>query len=410
MTGRLGIAAAWLDTRLAMRLDADAMGRRRERLWEAMRPVLRDTPALREHAGRAIRDVPVTDPATMRADVAAWNSAGIGEAEAMAAAARAETGGDGLVRDGIAAGLSTGTSGARGLFLASTAERARYVGQSVARMLPLSAPLSGGRIALVLRADSELYRDAGGGRFSFLHVPLGLGAQDMADRLRAFRPTVVIAPPREMSTLARTGVALPDLRRLLWGSEPMAALERRWIGSKLGLRPDPIYQATEGFVAAPCRYGALHLNDDSMDIELEPVDGIDAARPIVTDLRRHVQPMVRVRMDDLVRLDPVPCRCGFAGRVVSPVSGRVQDVWHTPTGAMLPDEVDDRMTAALGPAARWRVRGSPTRVEVTVDDGRLAGIAAETVGSMMRGATVTTRAGPDDDGPKRRRVTWENGR
>ena len=235
MTARLDIARAWLDTRLAMRLDADGLAARRARLWDAMRPVLERTPALRDHAGLPIRAVPVTDAATMRADVAAWNSAGITGQEAMRAAACAENGGDGVLRDGIVAGLSTGTSGRRGLFLASPKERAKYVGQSLARMLALHAPLAGARIALVLRANSDLYRDAGTGRFTFLHVPLGLAAEDMVGRLDAFRPTVLIAPPRELSSLARVGATMPTLRRVFWGGEPMAALERGWIGDALGV-------------------------------------------------------------------------------------------------------------------------------------------------------------------------------
>lgn len=406
MTARLNIAGAWLDTRVAMRMDGKALAARRDALWHAMEPVVARTPALAKYAGRPIREVPVIDPTAMRMDIQAWNSVGIRSARAMEAARDAENGGTGIVQDDIVAGLSTGTSGARGLFLASSGERARYIGQSLARMLPIHAPVTGARIALVLRADSDLYRDAGKGRFSFLHVPLGLDPVDMAARLHDFRPTVLIAPPRELSSLARVGAGMPGLKRLLWGSEPMATLEREWITERLGVRPDPIYQATEGFIAAPCRHGTLHLNDDSMDIRLERVPGVDACRPIVTDLRRHVQPMVRVRMDDLVRLDPNPCRCGFAGRAVMPVSGRVQDVWHARKGDMLPNEVDDRMVAAVGGGARWRVRGSRDGVRLDIDDAALVGKAMMAIGDMMGDLPVRVGIRPDNDGAKRRRVTW----
>lgn len=406
MTARRNIARAWLDTRIAMRMDGKALAARRDALWHAMKPVIARTPALADYAGRPVREMPVVDPATMRMDVGAWNSACITSARAMEAARDAESGGTGIVRGDIVAGLSTGTSGTRGLFLASSEERARYIGQSLARMLPIHAPITGARIALVLRADSDLYRDAGKGRFSFLHVPLGLDPVDMASRLRDFRPTVLIAPPRELSSLARIGARMPGLKRLLWGSEPMAALEREWITDRLGVRPDPIYQATEGFIAAPCQLGRLHLNDDSMDIELERVAGVDACRPIVTDLRRHVQPMVRVHMDDLIRLDPKPCRCGFAGRTVMPVSGRVQDVWHARGGDMLPDEVDDRMVAAVSGGARWRVRGSQDGVKLDIDDATLVAKARIAIGDMMGDLPVHVCIGPDGDGAKRRRVTW----
>lgn len=371
-----------------------------------MRPALARTPALAHLAGAPLAAFPIVDPQTMRRDPAAWNSAGIGADAALAAAQDAEGGGEGRVREDIIAGLSTGTMGARGLFLASGAERARYVGQSIARLLPAHAPLTGARIALVLRADSELYRAVRGGRFAILHLPLGLTGAEMSSRLRAFGPTVLVAPPRELSALAAASEPPPpSLRRIFWGSEPMASLERAWVAERLGLTPGPIYQATEGFIAAACRLGALHLNDDSLELELEPfAPGL--FRPIVTDLRRRVQPMVRVRLDDIVQPVEAPCACGFAGRVVRPVAGRVADIWLTPGGALTPDLVDDHMVRALGPGALWRVRGSDAAVGIELGDPGDADRASAAVRELLpqARATVSIMAGPG--GPKRRRVTW----
>ena len=406
---RLATLAAWVDTRLAMASSPAALARRRERLWESMRPVLARTPALARHAGSRPEDIEPIDPTTMRGDIGAWNSAGLSHEEAMAAATAAETDGDGTVRDGIAAGLSTGTGGTRGLFLASAAERARYVGQSVAKLLPPSAPCAGARIALVLRADSRLYGDVGRGRFAFLHLPLGLDAQDMADRMAAFRPTVVIAPPRELTGLAASGGGLPPTAvRLFWGSEPMAPVERKAIGTALRLRPDPIYQATEGFVGAACRLGTLHLNDESMIVDLEAVQGTDAFRPIVTDLRRHVQPMVRVRLDDLVR--PMTCNCGSPCRAIEPVLGRGVDLWRTRTGVITPEAVDDAVATALPPLARWSVSGSTDKVTIRIDDPEHAYAGRSAIASLHPDAAVAVEEMPDRESAKRRRVTWEEKR
>lgn len=407
MTRRRDILASWADTRLAMRMDVEALARRRTRLWEAMRPVLAATPALSRHAGADLRDIPIVEPAAMRADPAGWNSAGIGAEEALAAGLDAEAGGRGLVRPGIAAGLSTGTSGTRGLFLASAHERARYVGQSIARLLPAHSLLTGARIALVLRADSELYRDVGGGRFAFQHLPLGLPDKTMLDALRRFGPTVLIAPPRELAAIARCGQSpLPSLRRLFWGGEPMAAREREWIGGRIGLRPDPIYQATEGFIGAACARGRLHLNDDSMDIELEEVAGIDAFRPVVTDLRRHIQPVVRVRLDDIVQPDGGACGCGFAGRLIRPVAGRVGDIWRTTSGTMTPELVEDYIAGAVGPEASWRVRGSPGAALVELVDPRHGPALRVAVEQLLGPAAIRVDTVSGIAGPKRRRVTW----
>lgn len=407
MIRRRHLLAAWADTRWAMRLDAPGLARRRARLWAAMAPTLARTPALAEYAGAPLQEVPIVAPATIRATLERWNATGITHAAAVAAAADAERGGAGVVRDGISAGFSTGTQGSRGVFLASPCERARYIGQSIARLLPIAAPVVGERIALVLRADSALYRDVGGGRFAFLHLPLGLDGAAMADALRRFRPTVLIAPPRELAALAAAAPALPTLRRIFWGAEPIGAGERDWIAARLGCRPDPIYQATEGFIAAACRFGRLHLNDDSLEVELEPVAGVDACRPVVTDLRRHVQPIVRVRLDDLVRLEHDACPCGFAGRVIAPVGGRVQDIWWTDAGPRTPDAVDRRFEAAVGPATHWRVEGGRDIIVVETADPQVAERLRTAAQALVAGARIAVRTPPDGPPPpKRRRVTW----
>lgn len=407
MIPRHQLLAAWADTRWAMRLSKTALAERRARLWTAMAPTLAKTPALSEHAGRSLQDIPIVDAATIRTAFTHWNSAGVDHRAAMAAAEEAERGGAGIVRDGIAVGLSTGTGDVRGMFLASAAERARYIGQSIARLLPMSAPIVGARIALILRADSALYRDVARGRFVFLHLPIGLDPSAMGEALERFRPTILIAPPRELSLIAGLAPRLPALRRIFWGAEPMGVLERTWIANRLGCRPDPIYQATEGFIAAACRFGTLHLNDDSLQIELEPVPLVDAHRPIVTDLRRHVQPIVRVRLDDLVRLDQHACPCGFAGRVIAPVGGRVQDIWTTGTGAHLPDAVDRRFEAAVGPAARWQVEGSPSIVTIEAWEPRDGDRLRTAAVSLNADARIDVRITRDFGcAPKRRRVTW----
>lgn len=407
MIPRHGLLAAWADTRWAMRLSKTALARRRARLWAEMAPILAKTPALSGYAGRSLQNVPIVDAAAIRTAFAQWNSAGIDYQAAMAAAEEAERGGAGIVRDGIAVGLSTGTSDVRGMFLASAVERARYIGQSIARLLPVSAPVVGARIALVLRAESALYRDVANGRFAFLHLAIDLDPHAMSEALERFRPTILIAPPRELSMIAGVAPRLPTLARIFWGAEPMGVLERAWIADRLGCRPDPIYQATEGFIAAACQFGTLHLNDDSLEIELEPVPLVDAYRPIVTDLRRHVQPIVRVRLDDIVRLDQRACRCGFAGRVIAPVGGRVQDIWTTGTGLHLPEAIDRRFEEAVGPAARWQVQGGPSMVTIKAlapRDGERLRTAAR---SLNADAHIDVRIMRDlPCAPKRRRVTW----
>ena len=56
-------------------------------------------------------------------------------------------------------------------------------------------------------------------------------------------------------------------------------------------------------------------------------------QPIVTDMTRRAQAMVRYRMNDLLRLDPRACACGSASQAVAAVEGRCDDLFVLPGAA-----------------------------------------------------------------------------
>ena len=409
------ILASWLATRGAMLLSARGLARRRERLWERLQPTLRRTPALAPQAGSRLEDMPVTEPADLRGDYGRWNSLGLPHEALHAAAEAAEAGGSGEVLPGIVAGYSTGGSGARGIFLASAAERSDYIGQSLARLVPLRALVRPCRIALFLRANSRLYSDVGSGRFSFAHFPLDQRLSDSVRALGDFRPTILVAPAHrlvEIASAIRSGtLSLGDLKQCFFGAEPMSEPERDWAAEALRLRPQPIYQATEGFLGAACRHGRLHLNEHSLAVELEPVAGTSGFRPIVTDLLRKSQPVVRVRLDDFLELEPRACPCGYAGRTILPVAGRVTDLWRYGNRVVRPRDVADRLDAMLGVPSAWQADASPARVVVKVDPASAAAFSPETASRLRErlGLTVAVemRVEPVDlPWPKRRRVRW----
>lgn len=405
------IAASWLATRLAMGRSSAGLARRRERLWRGFQPALRRTPALAAYAGRPLRDFPVTEVAALRADYGLWNSLGCSHDDLHAAALDAEAGGSGEVRRGVVAGYSTGTGGARGLFVASASERADYIGQILARALPAATLLKPMRVALMLRANSRLYSDSAGGRRAFLHLPLDLTAAEAAARLAAFSPTVLIAPASrllQLATVAAEGrLALPALTRLFYGAEPMGAAERAWVADRLGERPDPIYQATEGFIGAACPRGALHLNEHSLEIELEPVAGTQGYRAILTDLRRVSQPVVRVRTDDYLELDPDGCGCGYAGRVIRPVAGRVTEIWRYRGRVVTPNQVSDAMDRLLPPPAAWQAIAAADHVELRLDQSppaprQIADRLRERLALSV--PVILSAAPPEPPAPKRLRL------
>ncbi|MDV6330629.1 cell division protein FtsA [Asticcacaulis sp. 201] len=281
------------------------------------------------------------------------------------------------------------------MFITSPTERALYTGQIMAKLLKPSALLRVRKVALCLRASDELYRSAG--RLDMRFFPLG---PDSAAAIAEFNPDLLIAPSQVLLALA-SAHKLPDLKHLYYGAETLNDTERAFIGDRLGVRPDPIYQATEGFLGAPCRLGTLHLNEDALIIERDPLPG-GRFRPIVTDLLRRTQAIVRLRLDDV--LEPTTCLCGSARAAVRPVEGRIQDIWRWSDQQVFPRDVENRMAPLIPADHPWVATGHPKGVRLAcrkADASRLAE-ALSVFGQPVE--HVEYRA--DMDFPKRRHVRW----
>ena len=60
-----------------------------------------------------------------------------------------------------------------------------------------------------------------------------------------------------------------------------------------------VYQCTEGFLASSCEHGTLHFNEDFLIIEKKYIDHEQSRfHPIITDLRRRSQPIIRYELND----------------------------------------------------------------------------------------------------------------
>lgn len=164
--------------------------------------------------------------------------------------------------------------------------------------------------------------------FSFLQPLAALRAQ-----LEAFAPTLLATYPSAALLLAEERAAgrLAIAPREIWtGGEALSTPMRVQIEQAFGCPLANSYGASEFLaLAAPCRHGVLHLNSDW--VILEPVDAQDRPVPpgqsgaatLLTNLANHVQPLIRYRLGDRVRLLP-SCDCGSALPALE-VAGRVDD-------------------------------------------------------------------------------------
>lgn len=222
-------------------------------------------------------------------------------------------------------GASTGTSGNRGLYLVSDAERYLSLGTLLAKALPdmLSARY---RVALMLPRSSRLYDAANeSGRLALKFFDLADGLDIQLPAVANFRPNVIVAPPHALLALARADLALAP-QHVFSGAEVLDPADRGEIEARFGLGVREIYMATEGLFGAACTHGRLHLCEDCVAFEWEPSGDLSA--PLVTDFTRRTQMMVRYRMNDLLQLSEEPCACGSPLQAVTAVAGRQDDTFQ----------------------------------------------------------------------------------
>ncbi|HYJ82389.1 MAG TPA: F390 synthetase-related protein [Allosphingosinicella sp.] len=311
----------------------------------ALQALLRSRPAIERHQGRAcarlvadaratipfyrdkgprFEDLPVIDKAVQQARFDAFNRPGIALGEVVEALAE----GRDRVR-GCFVGQSTGTSGNRGRFVISPAERFAWLGTIVAKAVP-DALIRRRRVALALPGLSSLYRSASSGsRISLAFFDLALGVDSWREALADFAPEILVAPPKVLRRLAEDGV-LGGVEPFS-GAEVLDPIDREIVERASGRRVREIYMATEGLFGIGCRHGTLHLAEDVVRFEWEKVPGSDLVVPIVTDLVRRVQPTIRYRMNDLLELSASHCPCGSPFQAVARIHGRMDDVFEFET-------------------------------------------------------------------------------
>jgi putative adenylate-forming enzyme len=110
-------------------------------------------------------------------------------------------------------------------------------------------------------------------------------------------------------------------------AETLDPLDERRISRSFGMKVHQIYQCTEGFLAASCQEGTLHLNEDCVRIEPEWLNS-DRTKfiPIITDFTRTSQPVIRYRLNDILTLRSSPCPCGSVMTAIESIEGRSDDV------------------------------------------------------------------------------------
>jgi putative adenylate-forming enzyme len=301
-------------------------------------------PFYRAHwAGHDLHDwrtLPTVEKQSMMAHFDTFNTRGITQAEAMRVALAAERDRDfAPTLAGVTVGLSSGTSGHRGIFLAAPWEQTGWAGVMLARALHRWQGRL--RVAFFLRANSNLYEQIGGLVIQFRYLDLMTPLPEAICVLNDLRPHVIVGPPSLLLLLAEArerGTLRARPQRLISVAEVLEPHDHARLHNIFAAPVHQIYQCTEGLLAISCARGALHIQEDLVAIQdgdgdteatadgRKDTEGMGRRiQPIITDLWRRTQPIVRYGLNDVVRLARGPCACGSGFRVIDAVEGRSDD-------------------------------------------------------------------------------------
>lgn len=276
--------------------------------------------------------LPIIDKSIMMEHFDTFNTVGIKKKDALQVAFEAETTRNfsPKIRD-ISIGLSSGTSGNRGIFLVSDQESALWAGMVLAKVLP-SSILGKHRIAFFLRANNNLYTSTQNGRISFDFFDLLDDFPTHIRKLNTLQPTIIIAPPSMLRKIAEWQVNEEiqiQPTKIVSVAEVLEDLDKDYIESIFQQTLHQVYQCTEGFLATTCKHGTLHINEDLVVIQKEYLDkdkGIFV--PIITDFRRTTQPIIRYRLNDILIEKQAPCPCGSPYLALQRIDGRCDDIFY----------------------------------------------------------------------------------
>ena len=273
-------------------------------------------------------ELPIINKSLFMENFNAINTCGITYKQASEIAEKSELSRDfSPMINNVSVGLSTGTSGNRGMFLVSETERANWVAYMIDRVIGFS--FTEVEIAFFLRANNKLYESAKSRKVSFNFFDIFQNIDSHIERLNNLQPDILIAQPSVLMILSKkkvNGELKINPRKVISVAEVLTNEDRTYFESIFQIKLDEVYQCTEGFLASSCSEGVLHFNEDFLIIEKKYIDEERTRfHPIITDLLRKCQPVVRYELNDIIT-EKKNCKCGSNFLAIESIEGRSDDV------------------------------------------------------------------------------------
>ena len=211
-------------------------------------------------------------------------------------------------------------------------------------------------------------------------------AYDMSDeamgeywrRIERFRPAFFIGYATSLYVFADfvmrrgcKGKAL-GLKAVISTAEVMydwqADVVRRAFGCPVA---DEYGMCEAGIIAYQCPAGSMHVMDESLIVEILPVEGSESGDIVVTELENYAAPLVRYNTKDMASLVPGPCECKRGLSRISKVEGRAYDIIYAADGKVVAGALLTHVMKSTPGVARYQIlQKGLKRLEITYTETR----------------------------------------
>jgi putative adenylate-forming enzyme len=280
--------------------------------------------------------LPIINKQIMMDNFDGINTCGIALEDVKAYAVEKELNKDylGYYQDQYVIGLSSGTSGNKGIYITSKELTEKLPFVFLARS-GISLKLLPFRILFLLRVFSQGFEDINAPFLNLQYLSTMTPVEEIIKSINENRINILMAPPSLIRLLLiHKDTIKQPLKMVVTYAEVLEEEEKARFKDVFNTKVIEIYQASEGQIGSTCRCGNLHINEDMVFVELYDEKGQEVTQPdqvatkmLVTNLVNYAQPLIRYEMNDLVVLGE-KCECGSSFRVIKKIIGRNDDVMY----------------------------------------------------------------------------------
>ncbi len=337
------------------------------------------------------QSVPIIEKAEFMDSFDRINTCGVSLDEAMRTALIAEKSRNfNSEINGITVGLSTGTSGKRGLFLVSENERALWVAFVMHKVIKPKL-FKKQKIAFFLRANSNLYASVKSFLFEFKYFDIFQPMSDLLKELNQFSPDILGAQPSVLIDIAEAkfkGYISINPIQIISFAEVLHENDKTYIKDIFKVPIKEVYQCTEGFLGVSCAYGTMHLNENFIKVEKQWIEE-DKFYPIITDFSRQSQPIVKYKLNDVLEIRKTECPCGSKFIAIEKIIGRDDDVLIFDDIKVYPDIIARKIALSTNNFQKYSISQlGRKKLEVCIESkdsesGTLKQVFEETILSLL---------------------------